>query len=179
MGTHSVTKHAADPARPTCSNDAMRLNKSAVLVPLLVLGVLPGIAERVAFSSPSVPAGHGSGFVVEHDSSVAVRQPAPHRGGGSTTAYPFFSGVADLKLIFRKRALHPGSAIGYHLQDQDEIYYVLSGTGVMAMNGTHFPVGPGTAILTRTGSSHGLRQTGADDLVVLIVYEREAPRAEE
>jgi len=32
-------------------------------------------------------------------------------------------------------------------------------------------VEPGTAILTRPGSSHGLKQTGDQDLVILISYE--------
>ena len=32
-------------------------------------------------------------------------------------------------------------------------------------------VTPGTAILTRTGSSHGLTQVGGEDLVVVITYE--------
>jgi mannose-6-phosphate isomerase-like protein (cupin superfamily) len=32
-------------------------------------------------------------------------------------------------------------------------------------------IGPGTAVLTRPGSSHGLKQTGSEDLVVIIAYE--------
>jgi mannose-6-phosphate isomerase-like protein (cupin superfamily) len=74
--------------------------------------------------------------------------------------------------VFRKRALKPGSGIGYHEQHEDEIYYVLSGTGSMTIDGKTFDVGPGTAVLTRPGSSHGLKQTGTDDLVILINYEQ-------
>jgi hypothetical protein len=33
-------------------------------------------------------------------------------------------------------------------------------------------VRPGTAILTRAGSSHGLRQLGGEDLVILISYQQ-------
>jgi mannose-6-phosphate isomerase-like protein (cupin superfamily) len=47
---------------------------------------------------------------------------------------------------------------------------VLSGRGVMTLDGKDYDVGPGTAILTRTGSSHGLKQAGADDLVIIINY---------
>ncbi len=112
------------------------------------------------------------GYVIETDSLVATPQSGPHEGGGETTGYSFFSGVPDLEFVFRKRALHPGAAIGYHEQDRDEVYYVLSGTGELTMNGTKSVVGPGTSILTRTGSSHGLRQTGADDLVIVIVYSK-------
>ena len=45
-----------------------------------------------------------------------------------------------------------------------------SGSGVMTLDGKEYPVGPGDAILTRTGSSHGLKQTGPDDLVIMINY---------
>ncbi len=31
---------------------------------------------------------------------------------------------------------------------------------------------PGTAVLTRPGSSHGLKQVGDEDLVILIDYEQ-------
>jgi mannose-6-phosphate isomerase-like protein (cupin superfamily) len=113
--------------------------------------------------------------VVERDAEVRSTEPGPHDGGGQTTAYSFFKNAPDLKLVFRKRALKPGSAIGYHEQAEDEIYYVLSGRGVMTLNGKSFEVGAGDAILTRPGSSHGLKQAGADDLVILINYEQ-APR---
>jgi mannose-6-phosphate isomerase-like protein (cupin superfamily) len=52
----------------------------------------------------------------------------------------------------------------------DEIYYVLSGRGELVLNGERRIVGPGTAILTRAGSWHGLKQLGSDDLVILINY---------
>ncbi|HEV8305880.1 MAG TPA: cupin domain-containing protein [Gemmatimonadales bacterium] len=110
--------------------------------------------------------------LIERDSAVARREPGPHRGGGVTTAYSFFAQAPNLHLVFRKRALHPGAAIGYHRQDEDEIYYVLSGAGELTLNGERSVVGPGTAILTRPGSSHGLRQIGSDDLVIIIAYEQ-------
>jgi mannose-6-phosphate isomerase-like protein (cupin superfamily) len=110
-------------------------------------------------------------YILEHENDVAKNEPGTHNGGGSTVGYSFFSKAEGLKMVFRKRVLHRGSAIGYHLQNEDEIYYVISGTGEMQMNGKSFPVKAGDAILTRPGSSHGLRQTGKDDLVILINYE--------
>jgi len=111
-------------------------------------------------------------YVLEHEKEIAVQQPGPHRGGGMTTAYPFFGKVGGLELVFRKRVLHPGSAIGYHEQREDEIYYVLGGTGVMRMNGDSFTVAAGDAVLTRPGSAHGLRPAGEKDLTILIVYRQ-------
>ena len=40
----------------------------------------------------------------------------------------------------------------------------------MTIDGKTFDVGPGDAILTRPGSSHGLKQVGSEDLVILINY---------
>lgn len=114
----------------------------------------------------------GEGFIHERDEQVAKTGAAPHNGPGRSTGYNFFEKATDFKQIFRKRVLHPGAAIGYHLQKEDEVYYILSGTGVMQMNGNEFPVKAGDAILTRPGSSHGLKQTGKDDLALIIVYEK-------
>jgi quercetin dioxygenase-like cupin family protein len=110
-------------------------------------------------------------YLIEHDSEVAAVQPGPHRGTGETVAYSFFAKAEGFHLAFRKRALRPGASIGYHQQREDEVYYVLSGRGVMTLDGKEYEVGPGTAILTRPGSSHGLKQAGTEDLVIMIAYE--------
>jgi mannose-6-phosphate isomerase-like protein (cupin superfamily) len=73
-------------------------------------------------------------------------------------------------MIFRKRALHAGASIGAHVQEEDEIYYIISGTGENTLDGKTAVVTAGTALLTRPGSTNGLKQTGKDDLVVLITY---------
>jgi mannose-6-phosphate isomerase-like protein (cupin superfamily) len=112
------------------------------------------------------------GYVVEHDAQIAKNEPGTHNGGGMTIGYSFFSKVPKLSLVFRKRAFHPGSGIGYHEQHEDEIYYVLSGRGEMTVDDKKFEVTPGTAVLTRPGSSHGLKQAGNEDLVILINYEQ-------
>ena len=113
-----------------------------------------------------------AGYLLEHENGIAKNEPAPHNGGGNTTVYNFFKEAANSKLVFRKRILHPGAAIGYHLQKAEEIYYIITGEGEMTMNNKTFYVSAGDAILTLAGSSHGLKQTGAQDLVVIIVYEK-------
>src|SRR4051812_4454032 len=113
------------------------------------------------------------GYIIEHDADIAKDEPGTHNGGGMTVGYSFFARVPNLKLVFRKRAFHPGSGVGLHEQKEDEIYYVLSGRGQMTLDGKTVDVTPGTAVLTRTGSSHSLKQVGSEDLVVLINYEVE------
>jgi mannose-6-phosphate isomerase-like protein (cupin superfamily) len=143
----------------------MRRIADAILLILLGAGL-----HAVAMQKPAP-----GGYVIEHDAEVAKNEPGTHNGGGQTVGYSFFRTVPNLGLVFRKRALKPGSGIGLHEQKEDEIYYVLSGTGTMTLDGKTVNVTPGTAVLTRTGSSHSLRQTGKEDLVILINYEA-APR---
>lgn len=120
---------------------------------------------------PAPPAPGVSPSVVVQERDIATGQPGPHEGEGTTTAYPFFADATGFDLVFRKRALHPGASIGAHVNDKDEIYYVLSGRGELTLNGDVREVGPGDAILTRSGDSHALRQLGDDDLVVFIVFD--------
>jgi mannose-6-phosphate isomerase-like protein (cupin superfamily) len=127
-----------------------------------------GVLATVAFAGKLQQAG----YYLDHEKDVTMNQPGPHDGGGTTTAYNYFANAKESRLVFRKRALHPGSSIGYHLQKENEIYYIVSGTGEMKMNGKTFPVTAGDAILTLPGSSHSLTPTGKDDLVVIINYEK-------
>lgn len=141
---------------------------------VLVIAALVASAAWVASAQQLAPAQGTAlgGYVLERDAEVAVEEPGTHKGGGRTVGYSFFGKTPNLKLVFRKRALKPGSSIGYHLQKEDEIFYVLSGRGEMTIDGKAFEVGPGDAILTRPGSSHGLKQTGGEDLVIMINYRK-------
>ncbi len=111
-------------------------------------------------------------YIVEKDTQVAKEQPGPHNGGGTSIGYSFFENAKDFNTAFRKRVLKPGSSIGYHFQEIDEIYYILDGKGMMQMNGETFEVQSGDAILTRAGSSHGIAPLGTNDLVIMIVYDK-------
>ncbi len=113
-----------------------------------------------------------SKFILQNDIDVAKEEPGTHKGGGKTIGYNFFADAQNLKMVFRKRTLKSGSSIGYHLQKEDEIYYILSGNGKMKMNGETFSVKPGDAILTRPGSSHSIEPNEGNDLTILIVYEK-------
>ena len=137
---------------------------TGALVGMLLGGAIVLVAQRPI----------KGGYIVQHDAEIAKKEPGTHNGGGETVGYSFFDKTPGLTLVFRKRALKPGSGIGYHEQKEDEIYYVLSGRGVMTIDDKAFDVGPGTAVLTRPGSSHGLKQVGSDDLVILINYEQAA-----
>jgi mannose-6-phosphate isomerase-like protein (cupin superfamily) len=111
-------------------------------------------------------------YIIEHEKEIAKEEPGSHNGGGLSTAYSFFSKAGDLKLVFRKRVLRAGSSIGYHLQKEDEIYYIAAGRGELTMNGKQIPVTAGDAILTRSGNWHGLKPVDDDSLTVIINYNK-------
>src|SRR5438552_2749650 len=133
--------------------------------------------KRIAYALSLMLAGAGlhavaqpkpvpGGYIIEHDADIAKAEPGTHNGGGQTVGYSFFSKVPNLKLVFRKRAFKPGSGVGLHEQKEDEIYYVLSGRGTMTLDGNTVDITPGTAVLTRTGSTHTPNQAGGEELVI-------------
>ena len=133
----------------------------------MVLGMCIGAAAVLVAQSDAKQ----GGFIVQHDAEIATNEPGTHNGGGQTIGYSFFDKTPGMKFVFRKRAFHPGSGVGHHVQHEDEVYYALSGTGVMTVDGKPIEMKAGTAVLTRPGSSHSLKQVGNEDLVVLIAYE--------
>jgi mannose-6-phosphate isomerase-like protein (cupin superfamily) len=134
----------------------------------VVLGVAIGAAGMRVMAQPAKVKG---GFIVQHDAEIAKNEPGTHNGGGQTIGYSFFDKTPGMKFVFRKRALHQGAGVGPHEQHEDEVYYVLSGKGLMTVDDKPVDMTTGTAVLTRPGSSHSLKQVGSEDLVVLIAYE--------
>jgi mannose-6-phosphate isomerase-like protein (cupin superfamily) len=109
-------------------------------------------------------------FFVREDAAVAKVEPAPHDGGGESTAYRYFDDVPDARVIFRKRALHKGSAIGMHVLTHDEVYYVVSGRGRLRVDDRQTDIAPNTAVFMHEGADVGIWQDGAEELVVIVAY---------
>lgn len=66
--------------------------------------------------------------------------------------------------------LDPRAAVGDHLHaGNEEIYWILSGSGVFRDDGVDVPAHPGDMLLTLKGHRHGLRNTGTEPLVFLAV----------
>lgn len=73
----------------------------------------------------------------------------------------------------RDLTLYPGSSIGTHPHEGDEeIYFVISGQGVMTVDGEEQAIGPGSAVLTRSGSTHGLCNSGPGELRIFVACAR-------
>jgi mannose-6-phosphate isomerase-like protein (cupin superfamily) len=109
-------------------------------------------------------------FFVREDAAVAKVEPAPHGDGGDSTAYRYFDDVPDARVIFRKRALHKGSAIGMHVLAHDEVYYIVSGRARLRVDDRTVELGPNTAVFMHEGADVGIWQEGDEDLVVMVAY---------
>ena len=73
----------------------------------------------------------------------------------------------------RDLTLYPGSSIGEHPHaGDDEIYFVISGTGIMVVDDEEQRIGPGSVVLTLSGSSHGLRNDAEEDLRIFVACAR-------
>ena len=113
-----------------------------------------------------------AGYVIQNESQLLKKSPSPNKGKGEIMGCSFFDDLKDFKISFRKRVLQHGASLGRHIQKRDEIYYVVSGEGIIRINDVPTPVRHGDAILTMKGSSHELIQTSEEDLVILVVFEK-------
>ena len=78
-------------------------------------------------------------------------------------------GSAALKYI-RELILQPGSSIGLHAHNEDEeIYYVLSGSGIMIVDNEEKEIACGDIVLTKSGSFHGLNNHSSEILKIFVV----------
>lgn len=63
-----------------------------------------------------------------------------------------------------------GGSIGFHLHDQEEeIYYIISGQGKVLDQDETKTVGPGDAVLTGGGKGHAVENAGVEPLVMMAV----------
>ena len=76
-------------------------------------------------------------------------------------------------------SLNPGCSIGYHQHfDEDEIFYVIRGKGIIIDNGIEEQIAIGDGHLLRGGQFHSIENTGEELLEVMAiilpyVYEHE------
>ena len=65
----------------------------------------------------------------------------------------------------------PGSDPGTHSHaNEEEIIYVISGTGETKVGDSVYPLEPGVAVFTEPGVEHGVKNTGGQSLVLISVF---------
>jgi mannose-6-phosphate isomerase-like protein (cupin superfamily) len=72
--------------------------------------------------------------------------------------------------LFHDDILAPGVSIGVHThEDDEEYYYILTGQGVMTLDGVRCPVEAGDVTAVYPGGSHGLENTGDVDMRIIVI----------
>lgn len=99
------------------------------------------------------------------------------RGGiGEAEMHKILTGEEELYgkgRMFNHIYLAPGNSIGIHQHDGDnEIYYILKGTGEYNDNGTIMQINAGDTTICNDGETHGLVNNGTETLeaIALILY---------
>jgi mannose-6-phosphate isomerase-like protein (cupin superfamily) len=68
----------------------------------------------------------------------------------------------------------PEAPFTLHRHAQSEAYYVLSGEGVVSIDGVESALGPGVAVFIPGGALHGARALGVEPLRLLWVFAANA-----
>ena len=100
-----------------------------------------------------------------------------HGGAGSIQVSRLFRDRLSLPIHVQIWELGPGTSEGDHTHPGDdpadnweELYYVLSGTGTITIDGTRHPLAPGDAVLVPVDVDHGLHATGDESLRILLIF---------
>ncbi|WP_270940801.1 cupin domain-containing protein [Romboutsia lituseburensis] len=82
--------------------------------------------------------------------------------------------LKDKAKMISKITLPKGASIGYHDHTEDfEVYYILSGVGVVDDNGNITKVSKGDVIYTCDGATHSIENTGENDLEFIAIVINE------
>jgi mannose-6-phosphate isomerase-like protein (cupin superfamily) len=72
--------------------------------------------------------------------------------------------------LMARLCLRKGCSIGFHRhENEEEIFYILSGAGIVNDNGRATPVGPGDAVLTGGGDGHAIENREEEPLELMAV----------
>ncbi len=95
------------------------------------------------------------------------------RGGNGTVRIKYIFNADELKGKVRMLAeitLPVGGLIGFHQHDQEEeVFYFISGQGKVDDQGTLREVKAGDAVLTGGGNGHAIENTGNQPLIFVAI----------
>ena len=92
----------------------------------------------------------------------------PHLNGGEGTVFARMYMDGHGKIMVSR--LPQGASIGTHTHEtSSEVNYVLSGQGAAECGGAEELLAPGDCHYCPKGSSHSIRNTGTEDLVLFTV----------
>jgi quercetin dioxygenase-like cupin family protein len=103
-----------------------------------------------------------------------MQHPTPLRPESQAVFRPDKMGKATLfespRLLVGLNCFEPGQEHALHAHPgTDKVYHVLAGRGLFLLEGRDAPMEPGVMLIAPDGAPHGIRNTGAERLVVLAV----------
>ncbi|MDF2540023.1 MAG: mannose-6-phosphate isomerase [Herbinix sp.] len=103
--------------------------------------------------------------------AVLTELPNCHDGKGSLQHIGLFSGEEFHSGVryFHYNILPPNTSIGLHKHGNDEeVYIILEGTGLMIQGDNSYSVKAGSVIVNPPFGSHSLENTGETDMKLLV-----------
>mgnify|MGYP000916868556 CR=1 FL=1 len=111
--------------------------------------------------------------MIKRSSEMTVEIREKMRGGNGNVKLQHIFNTDEIMgkcRLFSRITLEPGCSIGLHQHDkEEEVYYILSGTGTVDDNGEIKTIGPGDAIKTGGGQVHSISNNGDEPLEFLAV----------
>ena len=99
-------------------------------------------------------------------------QESSHGGSGKVDLYEIWGG-SDFKSnvdFFDRVVVAPGSTVGFHQHgENEEMYIVLEGHGLMRIEDREVSIKKGDMILNPAGGSHGLINNSPDNIDILVI----------
>jgi quercetin dioxygenase-like cupin family protein len=103
---------------------------------------------------------------MEHPSLIRPRDLAvyaPNKMGKSTI-------FRSERVMVGLNAFEPGQEHALHAHEgMDKIYQVIEGRGLFLLEGDDVPMQAGVLLVAPTGAPHGIRNTGTERLLVLVI----------
>ena len=97
-----------------------------------------------------------------------------HEGRGSIKRRPLFKEHSRLPVKFEVWEFEAGVSEGDHIHEGvdslEEVYYILTGEGMMTMDGDQISVSSGDAIMVAPGVDHGVFNPGPQTMRLLIIW---------
>ena len=111
--------------------------------------------------------------MLKRNAEITARVGENMRGGeGKVYTYDFLTKEESggKGRLFGKMVLPAGASIGMHKHEGEyEVYYVISGTGLVNDGKADHAIAPGDMYLCEDGAEHLLRNDGTDDLVIIAI----------
>jgi mannose-6-phosphate isomerase-like protein (cupin superfamily) len=108
--------------------------------------------------------------VLRHENDVAEESWNDARGRLSFRTLIDGDKTATTALTFGTATLRFGQWLSPHRHAQPEIYYILSGSGALTIDGVRHDVSAGTGIFIPGNAEHGIKNTGFFPLKFLYAF---------